>query len=53
MEHGSTSGATHGFQMGFQEKSCKPRGRLILNKVADLIDPATGQWDQELIQDAF
>ncbi|KAG2536237.1 hypothetical protein PVAP13_9NG175938 [Panicum virgatum] len=38
---------------GVSRKSCNPRGRLILNKVADLIDPATGQWDQELIQDAF
>jgi hypothetical protein len=38
---------------GVTRRTCTPRGRVILNKVADLIDPATGKWDEELIRDVF
>ena len=30
-----------------------PRGANLLSKVADLIDPVTGVWDQELVMDTF
>lgn len=38
---------------GVTRRTCTPRGRVILNKVADLIDQATGKWDEELIRDVF
>jgi hypothetical protein len=30
-----------------------PSGHTMFNKVADLIDPITGQWDKELIEEIF
>ena len=30
-----------------------PRAGNLLTRVADLIDPGTGQWDRELVQSAF
>ena len=30
-----------------------PIGRVILSKVSDLISPATGTWDEELICEIF
>lgn len=34
-------------------KPMTPRGRLIMTEVAELIDPYTGGWDEELIRDTF
>ena len=30
-----------------------PRGHNLLSKVEDLIDPATGNWDEDLVKDLF
>jgi hypothetical protein len=30
-----------------------PRGQCVLTKVSELIDPITGQWDEELVRDIF
>lgn len=38
---------------GITRRPITPRGGTILNRVADLIDPSTGEWDKELIQDIF
>jgi hypothetical protein len=38
---------------GTTRRPITPRGRSILNKVSDLIDPYTGTWDKELIHDIF
>jgi hypothetical protein len=38
---------------GTTRRPCTPRGATILTKVSDLIDPYTGTWDKELIQDIF
>ena len=29
------------------------RGQILLQKVCDLIDPISGQWDQDLVQQVF
>lgn len=34
-------------------KVMTPRGHTILRKVAGLINPRTGQWDEVLIRDIF
>jgi hypothetical protein len=38
---------------GFTHRPITPRGVTILHRVSDLIDPYTGTWDKELIQDIF
>jgi hypothetical protein len=38
---------------GVTRRPITPRGRTILNKVSDLIDPQLGSWDKELIKDIF
>lgn len=38
---------------GVTRKPITPRGRTILTKVSDLIDPVQGNWDKELIEDIF
>jgi hypothetical protein len=38
---------------GTTRRPVTPRGRTVLTRVADLIDPATGSWDRELIGDNF
>ena len=38
---------------GVTRKPSTPRGRVVVNKVADLIDPVTGQWDEELVCSIF
>ena len=30
-----------------------PRGNNLLERVSDLINPATGQWDVQLVRDTF
>ncbi|KAJ1267989.1 hypothetical protein BS78_07G101900 [Paspalum vaginatum] len=30
-----------------------PRGRTIISRVSELIDPTTGSWDRELVNDVF
>jgi hypothetical protein len=34
-------------------RSVTPRGQNVLNKVSDLINPNTGEWDEELVRDMF
>jgi hypothetical protein len=34
-------------------KPITPRGQCVLSKVNDLINPATGQWDEQLVRDTF
>ena len=34
-------------------KVMTPRGHNLLSKVEDLIDPATGNWDEDLVKDLF
>ena len=34
-------------------RPCTPRGRTVVNKVSDLINPITGIWDEELVRDVF
>lgn len=38
---------------GVTRRPITPRNRTILTKVSDLIDPLTGTWDKELINDIF
>jgi hypothetical protein len=47
---------TCGRTLGYQEVSGRPitpRGRNILQKVAELIDPGTEQWDDQLLHQTF
>jgi hypothetical protein len=30
-----------------------PKGRSLLTKVSDLIDPVSGTWDEQLVMDTF
>ena len=30
-----------------------PKGRNLVQKVSDLINPVLGQWDEELVRDIF
>jgi hypothetical protein len=39
--------------MSPDRKIITPRGDYVLTKVADLIDPVTGTWDEPLIRDIF
>jgi hypothetical protein len=34
-------------------RSSTPRGRILVNRVCDLIDPTTGTWDQDLTRNLF
>jgi ribonuclease HI len=34
-------------------RPCTPKGRNILTRVSDLIDPVTGTWDEVLVRDIF
>ena len=38
---------------GITRRPRTPRGAVLLSKVAELIDPLTGTWDQQLIRDIF
>lgn len=38
---------------GITRRPITPRGRTVVNKVTDLIDPTTGKWDKELIEGLF
>ncbi len=38
---------------GFSRRPITPRGGCVLNKVADLLDPHTGDWDVSLVRDIF
>lgn len=38
---------------GISRRPITPRGRIVYNKVSDLIDPYSGSWDRELIRDIF
>lgn len=39
--------------LGTTRRPITPRRGIVLNKVANLINPITGEWDRELIQDIF
>jgi len=38
---------------GVLRRPVTPRGRIVYNKVSDLIDPHSGTWDEELIKEIF
>ena len=38
---------------GANQRPATPKGRTILTKVADLIDPNTGLWDRDLVEAVF
>lgn len=38
---------------GVTRRPITPRGAVILTKVSELIDPLTGSWDNELLEDIF
>ena len=38
---------------GFTRRPITPRRGILLSRVADLLHPATGQWDKELIEELF
>jgi len=38
---------------GSTRRPATPRGPSLLTKVADLIDPGTGTWDEKLVLDTF
>ena len=38
---------------GVTRRPCTPRGQTILNKVSELIDPTSGDWDITLITKIF
>ncbi|GJN00674.1 hypothetical protein PR202_ga17870 [Eleusine coracana subsp. coracana] len=38
---------------GSTRRPITPRGQTKIDRVADLINPATGEWDRELIEDIF
>ncbi|EEC79285.1 hypothetical protein OsI_20088 [Oryza sativa Indica Group] len=39
--------------VGFTRRPITPRGNSILTKVVELIDPGTGWWDEQLVNDLF
>jgi hypothetical protein len=39
--------------LGNTRKPTTYRGSSLLTQVSELLDPATGQWDDVLIQDTF
>jgi len=38
---------------GFSRRPVTPRGSCILNWVEELIDPMTGEWDEQLVLEIF
>jgi hypothetical protein len=38
---------------GVTRRPCTPRGQTILNKVSELINPISGEWDRNLVTDIF
>jgi hypothetical protein len=38
---------------GATRRPCTPRGQIILNKVSELIDPTSGDWDRALVTEIF
>jgi hypothetical protein len=38
---------------GVTRRPATPKGRSLLSRVSDLIDPNTGAWDEQLIYDTF
>ena len=38
---------------GHHKKLITPKGASLLTRVSELIDPVTGNWDQQLIYDTF
>ena len=38
---------------GFTRRVITPRGQNILSRVSELIDPYTGSWDHELLEQTF
>ena len=38
---------------GFSRRPVTPRGSCILTWVDELIDPMTGEWDEQLVQEIF
>jgi hypothetical protein len=34
-------------------KSYTPKGRILLEHVDELIDPHTGEWDEQLVREIF
>ncbi|WVZ74299.1 LOW QUALITY PROTEIN: hypothetical protein U9M48_022500 [Paspalum notatum var. saurae] len=49
------SGMVHTFKFGqiLGFLTVTPRGHTVISKVSDLIDPGTGNWDRDLVQDIF
>ena len=39
--------------LGVTRRPATPRGHSLLTKVAELISPSTGTWDEELVRDTF
>jgi hypothetical protein len=38
---------------GSTRRPITPKGRSLLTKVSDLIDPVSGTWDEQLVMDTF
>jgi hypothetical protein len=38
---------------GVTRRPRTPKGSVLLSKVSELIDPATGTWDSQLVRDIF
>uniref|UniRef100_A0A0A9CHE7 Reverse transcriptase zinc-binding domain-containing protein n=1 Tax=Arundo donax TaxID=35708 RepID=A0A0A9CHE7_ARUDO len=38
---------------GTKRRHITPRGRVLLTRVSELIDPTTGEWDSNLIREVF
>ena len=43
----------HWLPKGSTRKPATPRRSCLLTKVSELIDPLTGEWDEQLIRDIF
>ena len=39
--------------LGVTRRPATPRGSSLLTKVSELIDPLTGSWDEQLVNDTF
>lgn len=38
---------------GITRRLITPRGHIVLTRVADLLHPDTGRWDEDLVRDVF
>lgn len=38
---------------GVTRRPITPRGQMLLTKVSELINPSSGEWDEQLIRDVF